>query len=111
MLLIISLLSGFVGVCFAGAAALLPDTGIDGTPGSFLALLGAVAVTLVVGMLVSGKVPARTRGVVFSFAALLAVLTALAAWFLMQDTVLATMVVSLLALLTGSATAGRKTTI
>ena len=111
MLLTVSFISGLVGICFAGAAALLPDTGIDGTPGSSLALLGTVAVTLAVGMLVTAKVPARMRGVLLSLAALLTVLTALAAWFLMQDAVLATMVVSLLALLTSSATAERKTTI
>ena len=111
MLLTISFLSGLVGVCFAVAAALLPDTGIDGTPGSFLALLGTVAVTLAVGMLVTGTVPVKTRGVIFSLAALLTVLTALAAWFLMQDNVLVTMVVSFLALLMSSATVEPKTTI
>ncbi len=111
MLLTISFLSGLVGICFAGAAALLPDTGIDGTLGSFLALLGTVAVALAVGMLATGKVPSKTRGVLVGLAALFSVLTALAAWFLMQDTVLATMVVSLLALLMSSATAKRKTTI
>ena len=111
MLLIISFLSGLLGICFAGLAALLPDTGIDGTPGSFLALLGAIAVTVAVGMLLTGKVPAKARGVLFGLAALLTVLTALAASLLMQDTVLATMVVSLLALLMSGATAERKTTI
>ncbi len=111
MLLTISFISGLVGICFSGAAALLPDTGIDGTPGSFLALLGTVGVTLAVGMLVTGKVPSKARGVLFGLAALLTVLTALAAWFLMQDNVLVTMVVSFLALLMSSATVERKTTI
>ena len=111
MLLTISFLSGLVGICFAGAAAFLPDTGIDGTLGSFLALLGTVAASLAVGMLVTSKVPSKTRGFLFGLAALFTVLTALAAWFLMQDTVLATMVVSLLTLLISSATAERKTTI
>jgi uncharacterized BrkB/YihY/UPF0761 family membrane protein len=63
------------------------------------------------GLLVTGKVPQKTRGVLFSLAALLTVLTALAAWFLMRDAILATMVVSLLALLMSGATAERKTTI
>ena len=111
MLLIISLLSGLVGICFAGAAALLPDTGIDGTPGSFLALLGTVAGTLAVGMIVTGKAPSKARSVLFGLAALFTVLTALAAWFLMQDTVFATMVISFLALLMSSATDARRTTI
>ena len=108
MLLTISLLSGLVGMCFAAAAALLPDTGIDGTLGSFLALLGTIAVTLAVGLLVTGKVPAHIRGVLVGLAALFAVLTALAAWFLMQAVVLATMVVSLLTLLICTATDERK---
>lgn len=111
MLLTISFLSGLVGICFAGAAALLPDTGIDGTLGALLALVGTVAVSLAVGMLVTGKVPPKTRGALFGLAALFTVLTALAAWFLMQDTVLATMVVSLLTLLMSSATTERKTSI
>lgn len=85
MFLTISFLSGFVGICFAGLAALLPDTGIDGTLGSFLALLGTVVVTLAVGMLVTDKVLPKTRGVLFGLAAIFTVLTALAAWFLMQD--------------------------
>ena len=108
MLLTISFLSGLVGVCFAGAAALMPDTGIDGTLGSFLALLGTVSVTLAVGMLVTGNVRSKTRNFLFGLAAIFTVLTALAAWFLMQDTVLTTMVVSLLALLISRATVERK---
>ena len=111
MLLTISFLSGLVGICFAGASALLPDTGIDGTLGSFLALLGTVAASLAVGMLVTGKVPSKTRHFLFGLAALFTVLTALAAWFLMQDAVLAAMVVTLLALVISSATAERKMTI
>ena len=111
MLLTISFISGLVGICFSGAAALLPDTGIDGTPGSFLALLGTVAVTFAVGMLVRGKVLVKARVVLFSLAALLTILTAVAAWFLMQDAILATMVVSLLTLLMSSGTTERKTTI
>lgn len=111
MLLAISFLSALVGMGFAGAAALLPDTGIDGTPGSYLALLGAVGSALLVGLLVAGIAPVRTRGFILGLATLTMVLTALAAWFLMQDSVLASMVLSLLALLISSATAERKTTL
>lgn len=107
MLRSISFISALVGVGFAAAAALLPDTGIDGTPGAFLALLASVAVTLALGLVLFFKVPATAR--VFAWiAALLAVLTALAAWFLMQDALLVTMIVALLALLASGPNAERK---
>ena len=108
MFLAISFLSALVGLGFAGTAALLPDTGVNGTIGAYLALLGAVGVILALGMLVTAKVPATARGVFGAIAAFLAVLTALAAWFLMQDAVLAAMVVSLLALLLSGVMAKRK---
>ena len=108
MLLSISLLAALVGVGFAGAAALQPDSGVDGSPGAFLALLGALGVALVLGLLVSGRLPARWWGLFAVIAAIGTILTALAAWFLMQDALLAAMAVSLLALLAGSATAQRR---
>ena len=92
----------------AGAAALLPDTGINGTLGAFLAFAGAVAVTIVLGLLLIAWVPTKARGVFAGVAALVAVLTALAAWFLMQNALLATMVVTLLALLVSGVSADRK---
>ena len=108
MLLSFSFISALAGVGFAIAAALLPDTGIDGTLGALLALLGAVAVTFALGLLVIAKVPARALGLFKAIAVLLATLTALAAWFLMQNGLLATMVLALLALLVSGVRADRK---
>ena len=108
MLLAISILSAFVGIGFAGAAALLPDTGIDGTLGALLALLGTIGVTVMLGVLALITGTSNARGAVITVAVLLAILTALAAWFLMQNGILLTMVVSLLAVLLHAATARRR---
>ena len=108
MLLAISILSALVGIGFAGAAALLPDTGIDGTLGALLALLGTIAVTVMLGVLALITGTSKARGAVITVAVLLAILTALAAWFLMQNGILLTMVVSLLAVLLHAATARRR---
>ena len=109
MLLSISFISALAGVGFAGAAALLPGTGIDGTPGAFLALVGAGAVAFTLGLLVLARFPTNARRVLAVIAALLAMLTALAAWFLMQDVLLVTMVVSFLAKLVRGVAPERKT--
>lgn len=111
MFLAVSLLSALAGLGFAAAAAFLPDTGIDGTIGAFLALLGAVGVTLALAVLAATKPPAKARDLFTVIAALLAILTAVAAWFLMQNVVLAAMVLSLLALLASVATDKQKTII
>ena len=108
MFLSISLVAALVGVGFAGAAAFGPDTGIDGTLGAFLALLGAVALTLTLIILSTIRVSARLRAVLVWLAGLLAILTGLAAWFLMQDALLGATVVSFLALLLRNATGQRK---
>ena len=108
MLLTVSFFSALAGVGFAAAAALLPDTGIDGTLGAFLAFAGAVAVAVVLGLLLGAWVPNRARGMFAGVAALVAVLTALAAWFLMQNALLGTMVLALLTLALGSFTSDRK---
>ena len=109
MFLAISLFAALVGVGLAGAAVLLPDTGIDGTIGGFLALFGAVAVALTLSLLGIAKIPERARDAIAVVAAMLAVLTALAAWFLMQNELCFTMIVSVLALLLHGVSALRKT--
>ena len=108
MLLAISFLAALIGLGLAAAAALLPDTGIDGTIGAFLAVLGAFSVTFALGVIVAKKGPFRARGVLSGVAALISILTAVAAWFLMQDAVLLAMVASLLALLANGTVAQRK---
>ena len=109
MFLAISLFAALVGVGLAGAAVLLPDTGIDGTLGGFVALFGAVAVTVTLSLLGIAKIPVGARDAIAVVAAMLAVLTALAAWFLMQNELCFTMIVSVLALLLHGVSALRKT--
>ena len=71
MFLAISLFAALVGVGLAGAAALLPDTGIDGTSGGFLALFGAVAAALTLSLLGIAKIPVRARDAIAVVAAML----------------------------------------
>ena len=108
MLLTVSFLSALVGVGFAGAAALMSDTGIDGTTGGYLALAGAVAVAILIGLPVFGWVSSRKIGLIVGVAGLIVLLTGLAAWFLMQNGLLATMVLSLLTLVLSALTSDRK---
>lgn len=110
MILSISFLSALAGVGFAGAAALLSDTGVDGTPGAILALLGAGATSLAVGLLAVGRVQGKARLTLSVIGAVLAILTAVASWFLMQDALLITMVVTLLMLLVSGFVTTRKAT-
>ena len=110
MLLYISFLSALAAAGFAVTAALLPDTGIDGTIGAFLALLGASAVAAAIGLLLVRWIPAKMRGVFAAMAGLVAILTAIAAWFLMQNALLATMILTALALLASTIIPDRKTT-
>ncbi len=75
-----------VGVVLGAIAYFAPfgATGVEGTSGALLALLGAVAVTL--GGLLASRMDRRSgwRGALQVLLALGAALTALAAWFLMQ---------------------------
>ena len=110
MLLTVSFLSALAGVVLAGIAALLPDTGINGTLGGLLVLAGSAAVAVALGVLLVRWVPEKARGVLAGFAGLVAILTAIAAWFLMQNALLATMIVTLLALLVSAVMPNRKIT-
>lgn len=107
----ISIVAALVGLGFASAAAFMPDTGVDGTAGAFLAAFGALAVTVALGVLMVLSGPFRARGLLRWAAIIVSILTALAAWFLMQNIVFAAMIVSLLALVASSATAERKATL
>ena len=98
--------AALVGAALAAVAALSPETGVTGTPGAFLALAGALAVTLAAGLLAMDF--RRLRGLLFALAALAAGLTALAAWFLMQTGLLAAMALALAALLAGGISPARR---
>lgn len=99
-----------VGVALGAVAYFAPfgATGVEGTPGALLALIGAVAVTLG-GLLAMASGPrSRWRGLLNALIALGAALTALAAWFLMQYPFAVAMLLALLGLIaTAFATARR----
>lgn len=109
MFLPISFLSALAGVGLAGVAALMPDTGVDGTAGAYLALAGAVGVAALIGLLlIPGFVPPSLRGPVVVFVLLVMVLTGFAAWFLMQNLLLAGIALAAVTLLGSRATANRR---
>jgi len=90
---------GAVGTALGAYAYLSTDTGVAGTPGALLALVGAVAVT-VGGMIAALTVLGRPLFVLLAFLiALAAVLTALAAFFLMRYGLAAVMALAFVGLL------------
>ena len=110
MYFFVSFIAALAGVVFAAIAAFLPDTGVDGTLGAFLALVGAAGLLSVVGLLAITRFSTFARRAFIWIAVLTSVLTGLAAWFLMQEEVLVAVAVSILALLAGSAVTERKAT-
>lgn len=108
MFLPIAFLAALGGAGLAAAAALLPDTGVDGTIGAFLALAGAVAATVLLGLFIIYGTPGRRHGAVVAAVVFVEVLTGVAAWFLMQDALLIAMAVSAAALLASAMTAPRR---
>lgn len=96
---VLVLVPALCGVALAGVAYLGTHTGVDGTLGALLALVGACAV--MAGALVALLVPMRA-GLLAALDVLLvvgALLTALAAWFLMQDLFLVAMLATLVLLI------------
>ncbi len=79
------ILPALVGVALGFYAWFMAGTGVTGTPGALLALVGAVAVWLGAVLLVLPSVRSWVRGVLVVLVALGSVLTATAAWFLMQN--------------------------
>lgn len=83
-------------------------TGVEGTPGALLALIGAVAVTLGTLLAMGSRPRSGWRSLLNVLMALGAVLTALAAWFLMQHALAVAMLLAFLGLVvTAFATARR----
>ena len=75
---------GAVGTALAAYAYLSSTTGVTGTPGALLALIGAVAVTSGSLLAAFSHLGGAVYGLLVFLIALAAVLTALAAFFLMQ---------------------------
>lgn len=91
------LLPSLVGVALGGFAYFVPATGVNGTIGALLALLGAVAVALAAALAMMPAVRGGVLTLLDVLIALGAVLTALAAFFLMQYAFMVAMLLAALA--------------
>ncbi|MBU4530922.1 MAG: hypothetical protein KUA43_05170 [Hoeflea sp.] len=80
-------------------AAPLGNTGVDGTIGALLALIGAIVTAAGTALLASGSVPRRFASLLIGLLVLAAVLTAVAGYFLMQFGLAIVMALTALALL------------
>ncbi|MDP3342267.1 hypothetical protein [Frigidibacter sp.] len=96
----IPLFPALVGVAIATVALVAPfgNTGVDGTLGAALALLGSVFVASVIVVVLMRPLPRSWFVSLVTLAMIAVLLTALAAYFLMQTLLLAAMVVTLMAL-------------
>lgn len=95
--LLAAVLPALVGAVLGGIAYFAPETGVAGTPGALLALVGAVAVTL--GALAIPRLGGGWRGLFLALCVAGALLTAAAAWFLMQLAFAAVMALAALGIL------------
>ncbi len=93
---------GVMGVLLALNAYAAPfgNTGVDGSIGALLAVIGAGTAALGAGLLVLGKLPHRL--VWIAILVMVAVLTSLAAYFLMQFVLAGVMAAAALALILAS---------
>jgi quinoprotein glucose dehydrogenase len=107
---LLAALAAFGGVVLGGYAWMVEGTGVDGTPGALLALVGAVAVWLASLALAVPGLRGWLRGLIRFLAILGAVLTAVAAWFLMQNLFAGAMALAAVALLLPApqSTSGRR---
>lgn len=108
MFQLISVLAALAGVALAAYAWLAEGTGVTGTPGALLALVGAVAVWIAAMVMGLPSVRGGLHMTLRVLAVLAGALTALAAWFLMQNVLAAVMAVASLALLF-AVSSGRRT--
>lgn len=99
MLQSLAMVAALLGMGLAAYLWQVEGTGITGTAGALLALLGAGAAFLGAILAAMMRSWRRLRGVVTGLALLAATLTAVAAWFLMQNVLVIVMAVAALALL------------
>jgi hypothetical protein len=85
MLQPIAILASVVGLGLALAAFGLEGTGVNGTAGALLAVIGSGATLIGLLVLLSTRLSRRLYPVLAVLTLLAAGLTALAGWFLMQD--------------------------
>jgi hypothetical protein len=92
-------LAALAGLGLALFAALVDGTGVTATPGAWLAVVGASATLIGLALLAGGRMGRGLHGVFTVLTVLAAGLTALAAWFLMQNILSAVMAVVCLGVL------------
>lgn len=93
---ILVLVVSVIGTVLAGNAFIGPlgNTGVDGTVGAGLALLGSVSVTLLIVILIARRLPRGWFMTLLVLAMLAALLTVVAGYFLMQALLAAAMAVT-----------------
>jgi len=93
-----ALLFAVIGLVLAATAYFGPlgNTGVDGSIGALLALIGTVAATAGIVVTMLRPLPHRVRSLLTALVVLAAGLTALAAYFLMQFALAVAMVLALL---------------
>lgn len=99
MFFITSFVAAFVGLALATLAMWMPDTGVNGSLGAFLTVLGAVGVVLALSVIAVGVRSNSLHAVLVTLMIVAATLTALASWFLMQTGIIVAMVVAVSAFL------------
>jgi len=103
------LLPALVGAALGGMAYFQPETGVDGTPGALLALVGAAASAIGAILLMLPSTSGGIRTLLKLLTGLAALLTAIAAWFLMQYAFAIAMALALLGLAVALALPDRRT--
>lgn len=104
----LALVPAAIGAVLGAVACFAPGTGVTGTAGAILALIGAVAATVGSGLALAVRMPrgiARTLDVLTLFAAML---TAIAAYFLMQTMFATTMLLACVGLIAAATLSGRR---
>lgn len=97
-----------IGAALGAYAYFGPDTGVTGTGGALLALIGAVAVTLAGFAAMASSVHGGFLGFLNVLIGLGAALTAVAAWFLMQYAFAVAMALAFLGLLVAAFATSRR---
>lgn len=110
-LLALPLLAAILGLMMAVIAWTGPfgNTGVDWTLGAGLALLGTLATTIIIAILMTRRAPRRWSAVLHILGLLAALLTAVAALFLMQTALALSMAVAFVTLLIAGVTSRRRT--
>jgi quinoprotein glucose dehydrogenase len=99
MLQPIAILATVAGVGLALAALLLDGTGVTGSAGAVLAVIGSIAAFVGLVIRLTLRLPPWLHSLILGLSVLAAGLTALAAWFLMQNALCAVMAIACLTLL------------